>query len=423
METVIDVLERRSFIDVISSDELRKRVQKPLKLYVGFDPTADSLHLGNLVGIIGLTWFQKYGHQPIILLGDGTGKIGDPSGKNVERALLDEEIIEKNTQKIRTQIEKCFGFSGSISCAQFVNNDEWLSSYSLLEFLRDVGKYFRLGYMLGKESVRSRLNSEEGISFTEFSYQVLQGYDFYHLHKEKDVCLQLGGSDQWGNITAGIELTRKICRASIYGMTYPLLTRTDGKKFGKTEEGAIWLDPDKTSPYQFYQYFLGVADSDVTKLMRMLTFIDMEEILSYEQAIKEEKFTPFSAQKRLAEEVTCFVHGKEGLEIARRVTAALAPGSKTLLEIDLLEAIARDMPHASLGKEELLNEKYIDVISKAGIVASKGEAQRLIKNGGAYLNNEKVSEPEFKIVSDHLIGNKYILLGIGKKKKILIKVV
>lgn len=422
METVVDALEKRGFIDAISSEELRERVKEPLKLYIGFDPTADSLHLGNLVGIVALAWFQKYGHTPVILLGGGTGKIGDPSGKDTERPLLDEKVLEKNVEGIRKQFERCLDFSHQTAPPVLVNNDDWLSSYSLIEFLRDVGKHFRLGPMLGKDSVRSRINSEEGMSFTEFSYQVLQGYDFYHLYKENNICLQMGGSDQWGNITAGIELTRKLIGESVFGMTYPLLTRSDGKKFGKSEEGAIWLDPEKTSPYQFYQHLVRVADADVTKLMRMLTFMDIGEIEAYEAEIASGSFTPFEAQKRLAEEVTHFVHGEEGVQIALRVTAALAPGSKASLDPDILEEIARDMPHLALNITEVLNQKYTDVIAKAGFVASKGEAGRLIKNGGAYLNNEKVEDPDFTIAEEHLIGNKYMMLGSGKKKKMLIKI-
>jgi len=423
METVLEALEKRGFIDAVSSDELRERLKEPLKLYIGFDPTADSLHLGHLVGIIAFAWFQKYGHTPVVLLGGGTGKIGDPSGKNTERPLLDEDLLKKNVEGIRKQFERCLDFSHQTAPPVLVNNNDWLSSYSLIEFLRDVGKHFRLGPMLGKDSVRSRLNSEEGMSFTEFSYQVLQGYDFYHLYKEKGVCLQVGGSDQWGNITAGIELTRKLTGESVFGVTCPLLTRSDGKKFGKSEEGAIWLDPEKTSPYQFYQYLVRVADADVTRFMRMLTFISMEEIRSFEEEIASGEFTPFVAQKRLAEEVTRFVHGDEGVQIALRVTAALAPGSKATLDPDILEEIARDMPHVSLDKSEVLNQKYTDIIAKAGFVASKGEAQRLIKNGGAYLNNEKVEDPAFTIALGHLIGNKYMMLGAGKKKKMLIKIV
>jgi len=421
METVIDVLEKRGFIDVISSDELLKRVEHPLSLYIGFDPTADSLHLGNLVGIVALAWFQKYGHRPIALLGSGTGKIGDPSGKSVERPLIHGKLLRKNAQKIREQLEKFLDFAHPVAPCQMVDNDDWLSSYSVIDFLRDVGKHFRLGPMLGKDSVRSRLNSEEGISFTEFSYQVLQSFDFYHLYREKGVCLQIGGSDQWGNITAGIDLTRKLCGDAVFGMTYPLLTRSDGKKFGKSEGEAIWLDPQKTSPYQFYQYLIRTSDDDVTKLMRVLTFMNMTEIMGYENAIRSGRFPPFDAQKRLAREVTRFVHGEQGLALALRITGGLMPGSKAPLDPDILKEIARDVPCARLSPEEVLYQKYTDVLLKAGFVSSKGEVHRLIKSGGAYLNNETVKSLALTISSDHLIGGRYMLIGLGKKKKMLIE--
>ena len=423
METVIDALERRGFIETISSDELRGRVKTPLKLYVGFDPTADSLHLGNLVGIVALAWFQRYGHTPVALLGGGTGRIGDPSGKSLERPLIEGDLLLKNVQKIRGQLEKCLSFSCPGAPLQFVNNSNWLSSYPLIDFLRDVGKHFRLSPMLGKESVRSRLNSEEGISFTEFSYQVLQGFDFYHLYSKEGVCLQVGGCDQWGNITAGIELTRKLCGESVFGLTHPLLIRSDGKKFGKSEGGAIWLDPQKTSPYQFYQALVRVADDDVINLMRLLTFIDMEEITAYENAIRSGISKPFEAQKRLAEEVTRFVHGAKGLEIALRVTRGLTPGSKTPLDLNALEEVAPDMPHVLLKLQEVLDQKYVDVVLKTGFVESKGEIQRLIKNGGAYLNNERVEHFAMTLSSKHLIGDRYVLIGFGKKRKMLVKIV
>ncbi len=421
LETVIDALEKRGFIDAISNDELRTRAKSPLSLYIGFDPTADSLHLGHLIGIVALTWFQKYGHSPVVVVGGGTGKIGDPSGKNVERPLIHEKLLRKNVQKIEDQLKKYLDLFHPKTHCQVVDNDDWLSSYSVIEFLRDIGKHFRLGPMLGKDSVRSRIDSEEGISFTEFSYQVLQGFDFYHLHREKGVCLQIGGSDQWGNITAGIELTRKLCGASVFGMTYPLLTRSDGQKFGKSEGEVIWLDPQKTSPYQLYQYLIRVSDDDVINLMRLLTLINMKEIIGYENAIRSKQFHPFEAQKRLAQEVTQFVHGKEGLELALRVTEGLMPGSKTPLDSKVLQEIARYVPHALLPSGEVIHKKYTDVLVKAGFVSSKGEVQRLIKNRGAYLNNQTVKSPTFVISSDHLIGGRYLLMGMGKKKKMLIE--
>ena len=257
MKNVIDFLEKRGFVASSTSQELKEHVNDPIKVYIGFEPTADSLHLGNLVGIVALVWLEKFGHTPVILLGGSTGKIGDPSGTNKERPLLSDEVLKKNTTDIYKQCRQY------LENPLFLNNDDWLTSYELIPFLRDIGKHFRIGAMLGKESIRSRLQ-KEGISFTEFSYLLLQGYDFYYLSKNEGITLQIGGSDQWGNITSGVELTRKLSGNTVYGMTFHLVTREDGTKFGKSEGGAIWLNPNKTSPYQFYQYLMGVSDKDVT---------------------------------------------------------------------------------------------------------------------------------------------------------------
>jgi len=416
MENVIEFLEKRGFVDNITSDELKALAKKPFKAYIGFDPTADSLHLGNLVGIVALAWIEKFGHTPVALLGGATGKIGDPSGKSQERPLLTKETLSKNVKGIRSQLERC------LKSPLILNNDDWLGSFSFIDFLRDVGKHFRIGPMMGKESVRSRLESEEGMSFTEFSYQLLQGYDFYHLYTKEDTAVQMGGSDQWGNITAGIEFTRKLTGKSIFGMTFPLLTRSDGAKFGKSVEGAIWLDPQKTSPYQFYQYLIGVADSDVAQLLRMLTFIDLEEVEEYERAIKSGDFTPNAAQKRLAEEVTRFVHGEDGLQTALKVTEAAKPGSKATLDFEVLDEIAKDMPSVKMKLSDVVDQKFSDVAASCKLTSSKSESVRLIKNGGAYLNNEKIEDLVFLITPKHIIGEKYLLLGSGKKKKILIKI-
>lgn len=324
--------------------------------------------------------------------------------------------MESNVAAIRNQFERC------LKSPIVLNNDDWLGKFSLIDFLRDVGKHFRVGPMLGKDSVRSRIQSEEGISFTEFTYQVLQGYDFYHLSQEEGITLQMGGSDQWGNITAGMELSRKLNGKPLFGMTFPLLTRSDGAKFGKSEGGAIWLDPQKTSPYQFYQYLVRVADADVTRMMRMITFMDLKEIEEFEKAFASGDFTPNAAQKRLAEGVTRFVHGDKGVEIALRVTEAAAPGSKATLDPEVLREIAKDMPTATLAMGDVVEKSYAEVATKAGLLNSKGEAVRLIKNGGAYLNNEKVDDQSFVIENKHVIGGEYLLFGSGKKKKILIKI-
>lgn len=419
---VLDCLKERGLIDAISSEELYEKAKRPIKAYVGFDPTADSLHVGNLVGIVVLRWFQIYGHIPVIVLGGATGRIGDPSGKNRERPLLDAETIEKNIQAIRKNFTNIFDFKDPRTKPLFFNNDGWFADFRLIDFLRDVGKHFRLGPMLSKESVRSRLESEEGMSFTEFTYQMLQAYDFYYLLTHNDVILQMGGSDQWGNITAGIELIRKLSDRPGYGLAWPLLTRSDGKKFGKSEEGAIWLSAERCSYYQFYQYLVRVSDNDVIKLMRMITFMDMEEIRTIEASMQKPSYVPNSAQQRLAEEVTRMVHGEEGLQTALKVTQAAAPGAESTLDLETLMNVAHDMPHVELKKSEVEGQKFVDIALLSQLVSSKGEATRLIQNGGAYLNNQKVDDPQLKITSNDIIGGQFLLVAAGKKKKILIKI-
>jgi len=411
---VIDCLQERGFIDAMTSEEIRARAEKPMKVYIGFDPTADSLHLGNLVCIVLLGWFQRFGHMPVVVLGGATGRIGDPSGKSLERPLLDDETIRTNIKAIGRQFEQVLRKEPLM-----YNNAEWFAGYSFIDFLRDIGKHFRVGTMLAKESVRSRLDSEEGMSYTEFSYQLLQGYDSYYLFNHHDVCMQMGGSDQWGNITAGIELVRKLTGKTAYGLTFPLLLRSDGKKFGKSEEGAVWLSKEKFSPYKFYQYLLGVPDPDVGKLMRMLTYMDMEEIAGYEETLSTQ---PNKAQRRLAEELTRLVHGEDGLEAALRVTEGVGPGSEAILDADTFKEIEADMPHVVLDASEVIGQKYVDLAAKIGFLPSKGEAVRLIKNGGAYLNNKKISDAQLAFTQEDLVGGEYLLLAMGKKKKILIKI-
>lgn len=419
---IIDCLEERGLIDALTSEEIRKRSEKPLKVYIGFDPTADSLHLGSLVGIVLLRWFQKFGHTPVVILGGATGRIGDPAGKSAERPLLDVEVIKANVEAIRKNFERVLDFDHLTAKPLFFNNEEWMAGYSFIDFLRDIGKHMRINVMLAKDSVRSRLESEEGMSFTEFCYQLLQAYDFYFLNAHYDVLMQMGGSDQWGNIIAGIDLIRRMSGKEAFGLTFPLLTRSDGKKFGKTEEGAIWLSPERCSPYQFYQYLIRVLDADVIKLMKMLTFMEMEEIGSIERAMQSSDYIPNTAQKRLAEELTRMIHGEEGLATALRVTEAAAPGTKAALDAVRLQEIAADMPHSTLSLEEVVGQKYVDVAVKIGLLSSKGEGVRLIQNGGAYLNDEKVTDPQYRLTQDLLIGGSYLLFGAGKKKKILLSI-
>jgi tyrosyl-tRNA synthetase len=417
MKNIISALVERGFIDQMTGEGLKERVQKPIKVYSGFDPTADSLHLGNLVGIVLLSWFQKFGHDVYPLLGGATGRIGDPSGKSTERPLLDDQTLANNIHRLEAFFHKI------LPGAKVLNNQDWLGSFPLIDFLRDVGKHFRIGPMLGKEMVRTRLQSEEGMSFTEFSYQILQGYDFYYLHKEYGISLQIGGSDQWGNIIAGVEFNRKLGGETIYGLTFPLLTRSDGKKFGKSEEGAIWLAADRLSPYQFYQYLYRIPDADVIRLLKMLTFLDMAEIHSLEKQMQAPGYVPNTAQKKLAEEVTRFVHGDEGLETARRVTEEMAPGASAQLSGAALKQLAQDMPNVTLSYAEVVGQKFVDVATKAGLTPSKSEASRLIKNGGAYLNNERLTDPAFALEKTHLIDGVFLVISSGKKKRILITVV
>lgn len=419
---VIDILKQRQFIDAMTSPDLITSVNKPIKFYIGFDPTADSLHLGNLVGIMALTWFQRYGHTPYILVGGATGKIGDPSGKSTERPLLTEELLAHNVESIRKQLERFLDFSHPTARPVMINNDTWFSKISFTDFLRDVGKHFRIGAMLGKESVRARIQSEEGMSYTEFSYQLLQAYDFYYLNHHHDVMLQFGGSDQWGNITAGIEFARKVAQKTLYGMTFPLLTRSDGKKFGKSEGGAVWLSSSLYSPYKFYQYLYRVSDEDVINLLKMLTFVEIEEILEIERLLKNQSLPPNTAQKRLAEEVTRFVHGEEGLQTALRVTHAALPGSNAILDSKILQDIKGDISSADFSKKDVIGRKYIDILVQSQLLSSKSEAIRLIKNGGAYLNNQKIEDAERIIEDKDLIGEEFLLVSIGKKTRLLIQV-
>lgn len=422
MHNVIDVLKERGFIEAMTSEELHTLGEKPMKVYCGFDPTSDSLHLGNMVAMMGLAWFQRFGHTPFVIVGGATGMIGDPSGKTAERQLLDDATVKKNLKGIQKNLEVVLDFNSPSSKPVLLNNFDWFKNFSFIDFLREVGKYFRVGPMLAKDSVRSRLNSEEGMSFTEFSYQLLQGYDFLYLNQNYGVQVQLGGSDQWGNIVAGTDLIRKVKGDTAYGITFPLLTRADGQKFGKSEKGAIWLSPDKLSPYEFYQYLYRVADEDVIKLMRMLTFMDMAEIQHYEKMMTKPDTPPNTAQKRLAEEVTRIIHGEQGLASAKTVTLGAAPGSTAALDAQTLEALSGQMPSFTLPSTDVVGAKLVDLLAQTGVQTSKSEARRLIRNGGVYVNNNKVNDENFVVGSDLLIEGRLMLVALGKKNKMLIRV-
>lgn len=421
MKNVIDALVARGFVDQMTSSDLREAVKKSIGVYHGIDPTADSLHLGNLVGIMALAWFQKFGHQVYALIGGATGRIGDPSGKSTERPLLTEQALEYNVEALTSFCRKILAFPNGPRPI-VLNNFSWLGSFSLIDFLRDVGKHFRMGPMLAKESVRTRIQSDDGMSFTEFSYQLLQGYDFHYLAEKHGICLQLGGSDQWGNITAGIEFHRKLKGEPIYGLTYPLLTRSDGKKFGKSEEGAIWLSSEKLSAYQFYQHLVRMPDADIIRLLKMLTFLELEEIEHIELSMKSPAYEPNTAQKVFAEAVTLFVHGEEGLQAALRVTKGMAPGALSAdLSAEGLREIASDMPKVRFHRKDVIGQKWIDLAVQATLVPSKAEGRRLVENGGAYLNNQRIEDAAQIVHAKDLIGDQYLLLSAGKKKRILIE--
>lgn len=416
MQNVIDVLKERGLIETLSAEkEMVDLLKKPTKIYCGFDPTSDSLHVGNLVAIMGLAWFEKFGHQPVAIVGGATGMIGDPSGKLSERQLLNAETIETNLAGIKKNLATI------LKNPTLLNNLDWFKEFSFISFLREVGKHFRLGPMLAKESVKLRLNSEEGMSFTEFSYQLLQGYDFLHLYQNFGVQMEIGGSDQWGNITAGIELVRKVLGVPVYGMTFPLLTKSDGQKFGKSEKGAVWLSADKLSPYEFYQYFIRVSDADVIKLMKMLTFMDLSEICTIDRQMKESDYIPNTAQKRLAHVMTELVHGENNLQLALKVTQGIAPGAITQLDSQTLQALSKDLGSCQLSYKEVVNHKILDLLVKSGLQPSKTQARKSMTSGGIYLNNEKITDEEAVLLDKHLIDGSMLLLSFGKKNKIVVQ--
>ncbi|MBO8153739.1 tyrosine--tRNA ligase [Thermovirga sp.] len=384
--------------------------------YIGFDPTADSLHVGHLIPIMGLAWMQRLGHRPIAIAGGGTGLIGDPSGKSKERNLLTLEQVEQNMVTVKKQLEHFLDFDCGANSALIINNYDWLGKLGLIEFLRDTGKHFTVNYMIGREYVRSRLEDpEKSISFTEFSYMLLQAYDFYHLYKEYGCRLQMGGNDQQGNIIAGIDLIRKRTGGQAYGITYPLLLTATGQKFGKTEGGAVWLSPEKTSPYKFYQFWINTDDRDVEKLLRLFTFMPLDEIkgIMEEHERSPEKRT---AQKRLAWEVTKVVHGETAAASVKRASEILFGGRFDLSELDknMLSVLRREVPSGCFSMDKSSN--IVDLLVESGACKSKGEAKRLIKGGGLVINGRKVISEDETISENDLLQGKYVFLRLGKKR-------
>ncbi len=422
MEDVIDVLEKRGFVGQMTDPALQEICKtKMVTYYVGFDPTANSLHIGNLKQIMMMSQLQRHGHRPIALAGGGTGMIGDPSGKSKERVLLSKEILQENLVGIKGQLMRFLDFDSGENSAVIVNNADWLEKFCLIDFLRDVGKYFRVGEMLGKESVRLRINSEEGMSFTEFCYQLLQAYDFLHLFDQFGCTLQMGGSDQWGNITAGIELIRKLRQSSAYGLTSPLVVTASGQKFGKTEAGAIWLDAERTSPYEFYQYWVRADDRDVVSWLKTFTYLSFEEIGELARTM-EERPEERAAQKKLAFEVTALVHGKDEAQKAIRASRVLFGEEIRDLSDKDLSAIFADVPSAEISKDRISGGiGILDLLVESGMVKSKSEAKRLVKQGGAYINNLRIEGEEKTVTTSDLASETMLVLRSGKKKYLLVK--
>lgn len=401
-------------------DWLRK---EPRTLYVGFDPTADSLHVGHLVALMTLRRFQKAGHRPIALVGGATGMIGDPSGKSEERKLLSVESLRANVAGMESQLRRFLDFDCGDRSALLVNNYDWMGRFGYLEFLRDVGKHFPVNVMLAKDSVRARLErTDSGLSYTEFSYMLLQAYDFVYLNQKYGCELQAGGSDQWGNITAGIDLARRISGVQLYGMTCPLLTKSDGTKMGKTESGALWLSPDRTSPYQFYQYWINLDDADVGRCLRFFTDMDEQEV---ESVLAEHAADPGkrAAQQRLAGDLTGLVHGRDGLATAQRATSFFFGGAIEGCSDAQLGQIFADVPSKELPRERLVGEglSVIDAFVEARLAKNKSEARRTITQGGAYVNNRRIESVDAKLGVEHLASESVMVLRSGKKNYALLR--
>jgi tyrosyl-tRNA synthetase len=395
--------------------------------YIGYDPTSDSLHIGNLASIMLLVHFQRSGHKPFALVGGATGMIGDPSGKSEERNLLDEKVLRYNQHCIQKQLEKFLDFECGLNSAEMVNNYDWTREFSFLNFLRDVGKHITVNYMLAKDSVKKRMDTGNGISFTEFSYQLVQGFDFCWLYEHNNVKLQMGGSDQWGNIVTGTELIRRKLGGEAYALTCPLITKADGGKFGKTEEGNIWLDPKKTSPYKFYQFWMNTSDKDAGNYIRIFTLFSKYEI---DVLLKQHEEAPHLRliQKALAKDITIRVHSEEDYEAAVEASEILFGKGTTetlkKLSEDTLLAVFEGVPQSEIRKNEIVSPlNIVDFLSeKTKIFPSKGEARRMLKEGGVAVNKEKALETNMVTASD-LLNGKYILVQKGKKNYYLVKVV
>lgn len=412
-----DQLKQRGIIEQASNEDAIQKAlsSQAVRMYVGFDPTADSLHVGNLLPIMALAHLQRAGHTPIIVIGGATAMIGDPSGRSTERPLLTPEQVAVNANSIRQQMERFLSFEGS-NPAIMVDNSEWTKPFSYLDWLRGIGKHFTINYMLAKESVRRRLeDTDQGISYTEFSYMLLQANDFLYLYDHYDCLIQGGGNDQWGNITAGIELIRKLHGIEAYGITFPLITTANGEKFGKSSGNAVWLDPEKTSPYQFYQFWIRTDDRDVERYLKLFTFLPLREIKEICEAHKRSP-EQREAQKSLTTELTRLVHGEEGLQKASKASAVLFGGNIIGLSDQELRDIFADVPSTNVDKQ-LLSEQLlvIDLLQYTGLCGSRSEGHRLLQNGGIYLNNQRIKNPETSITAKNLASETMMVLRLGKK--------
>jgi tyrosyl-tRNA synthetase len=390
--------------------------------YIGFDPTASSLHVGTLLTIMGLARLQRFGHVPIAIVGGGTGMIGDPSGKSQERTLLSREQIEENVAGIRSQLARFLDFDAPANRARIVNNADWLAEFDLLGFLRDTGKYFTVNYMLQKESVNRRLESEEGISYTEFSYLLLQARDFLELFDRFHCTLQMGGSDQWGNITAGIDLIRKLRGQKAHGLVWPLMKTASGTKFGKTEAGTVWLDAARTSPFRFYQFWLNTDDRDVIPYLRYFTFLDRDAIAALEVSVREAA-EKREAQRVLAREVTTLVHGASQVTRAEHASGVLFGEDLSTLSADDVLAVFEDVPSADVPAEALDGEGIgmVDLVTRARLAESKSDARRLVQSGGVYVNNRRVSDPAARLTREQAIEGRLLVIRKGQKQNVLVR--
>src|SRR5688500_471114 len=389
--------------------------------YIGFDPTASSLHVGSLLPIMALARLQRFGHSPIALVGGGTGMIGDPSGKSQERTLLTIEEIDVNARGMRAQLERFLDFNASPNAARMMNNADWLRRIGLLEFLRDTGKHFTVNYMLAKESVKRRLGGDEGISFTGFTYLLLQAHDYLHLHRTAGCTLQMGGSDQWGNIVAGCDLIRKVEGERAHGLVLPLVTTSAGTKFGKTEAGTVWLDAERTTPFRFYQFWLNTDDRDVIKYLKFFTWLDRAMIDALDKTVTEAP-EKREAQRTLARELTSMVHGSDELDRAVRASQVLFGGSLADSTVEDILMVFDDVPATELRADELASFPANALVTHAGLAASKGEATRLIKQGGIYVNDRRVTDERSAVSLDEAIGGRVIVLRKGQRERRVVKI-